>query len=68
MEGAREDCLSVNELQQPNHLNLLRVVHVLQSKLVLVVESQLIHLVLEFYHERVFVLEVASRHENLLID
>lgn len=49
------------------HLNLLGVVHILQSELVLVVEGQLVHLVLEFYHEGVFVLEVTSGHENLLL-
>lgn len=58
----------MNESPTPSHLNLLRVVHILQSELILVVEGQLVHLVLEFYHEGVFVLEVASCHENLLVD
>lgn len=48
------------------YLNLFRVVHILQSELILIVKSELVDLVLQLYHQGVFVLKVAPCHQYLL--
>lgn len=48
------------------HLDFLRVVHILQSELILIVQSKLVDLVLELYHQSVLVLQIAPCHQNLL--
>lgn len=51
---------------QCTYLNFFRVVHILQSELVLVMKSELVDLVLQLYHQGVFVLKVAPCDQNFL--
>lgn len=48
------------------YLNFFGVVHILQSELILIVKSELVDLVLQLYHQGVFVLKIAPCHQNFL--